>query len=239
MLPLLHRLLHRLPLPLLYYTATSWLLRLLLSDLEWKTRFEEDFEKGFNIPYMRDFFRDAVSYPSNFCLGNRNPQKKKRDEGRNNKEKGLDAFLILSKKKVGFGLGKFMGNGLHTLRSNLFYPKKVLQSWDPTLIPGSMLPAMLTTMLFSPSWFDLLELDNLTGGFVRNLFVKYLGNFIPIADISCSFILKAHKRKGTALNMRKKGQPPTDPVTLTAEEKLNVTLKRDDGFSNFDVQGTF
>lgn len=31
---------------------------------------------------------------------------------------------------------------------------------------------------------------------------------------------------------------PTDPVTLTAEEKLNVTLKRDGGISNFDVQGT-
>ncbi|KAJ6748134.1 COATOMER SUBUNIT DELTA [Salix purpurea] len=30
---------------------------------------------------------------------------------------------------------------------------------------------------------------------------------------------------------------PTDPVTLTAEEKLNVTLKRDGGLSNFDVQG--
>ncbi|GJR66340.1 coatomer subunit delta-like protein [Tanacetum coccineum] len=34
------------------------------------------------------------------------------------------------------------------------------------------------------------------------------------------------------------GPSPTDPVTLTAEEKLNVTLKRDGGLSNFDVQGT-
>lgn len=32
--------------------------------------------------------------------------------------------------------------------------------------------------------------------------------------------------------------PPTDPITLTVEEKLNVTLKRDGGLSNFDVQGT-
>ena len=32
--------------------------------------------------------------------------------------------------------------------------------------------------------------------------------------------------------------PPTDPITLIAEEKLNVTLKRDGGMSNFDVQGT-
>ncbi|PIA61910.1 hypothetical protein AQUCO_00200123v1 [Aquilegia coerulea] len=31
---------------------------------------------------------------------------------------------------------------------------------------------------------------------------------------------------------------PTDPITLTVEEKLNVTLKRDGGVSNFDVQGT-
>jgi len=32
--------------------------------------------------------------------------------------------------------------------------------------------------------------------------------------------------------------PPTDPITLTVEEKLNVALKRDGGISNFDVQGT-
>ncbi|XP_058110335.1 coatomer subunit delta-1-like isoform X2 [Magnolia sinica] len=32
--------------------------------------------------------------------------------------------------------------------------------------------------------------------------------------------------------------PLTDPITLTAEERLNVTLKRDGGVSNFDVQGT-
>ncbi|XP_019250005.1 PREDICTED: coatomer subunit delta-like [Nicotiana attenuata] len=32
--------------------------------------------------------------------------------------------------------------------------------------------------------------------------------------------------------------PPTDPVTLTVEEKINVTLKRDGSIGNFDVQGT-
>ncbi|XP_011089140.1 coatomer subunit delta isoform X2 [Sesamum indicum] len=32
--------------------------------------------------------------------------------------------------------------------------------------------------------------------------------------------------------------PPTDPVTVTIEEKLNVTLKRDGGVGSFDVQGT-
>ncbi|WCJ28763.1 Coatomer subunit delta [Euphorbia peplus] len=36
---------------------------------------------------------------------------------------------------------------------------------------------------------------------------------------------------------RSAAAPLTDPVTLTVEEKLNVTLKRDGGMSNFDVQG--
>ncbi|KAL4579706.1 hypothetical protein LXL04_015865 [Taraxacum kok-saghyz] len=43
------------------------------SDPEWKTKFEEDFEKRFNIPHMSDFFPDAVSYPSTFCLRMRTP----------------------------------------------------------------------------------------------------------------------------------------------------------------------
>ncbi|KAM7478792.1 hypothetical protein LguiA_027005 [Lonicera macranthoides] len=37
---------------------------------------------------------------------------------------------------------------------------------------------------------------------------------------------------------RSAASPPTDPITLTVEEKLNVALKRDGGVSNFDVQGT-
>ncbi|CAI9267995.1 unnamed protein product [Lactuca saligna] len=37
---------------------------------------------------------------------------------------------------------------------------------------------------------------------------------------------------------RSAAPPPTDPITLTTEEKLSVTLKRDGGVSNFDVQGT-
>lgn len=32
--------------------------------------------------------------------------------------------------------------------------------------------------------------------------------------------------------------PPTDPFTLTVEEKLNVILRRDGGISSFDMQGT-
>jgi hypothetical protein len=31
---------------------------------------------------------------------------------------------------------------------------------------------------------------------------------------------------------------PSDPITVTIEEKLNVTVKRDGGVNNFDVQGT-
>ncbi|CAM0882963.1 unnamed protein product [Alopecurus aequalis] len=32
--------------------------------------------------------------------------------------------------------------------------------------------------------------------------------------------------------------PPSDPITVTIEEKLNVTVKMDGGVSNFDIQGT-
>ncbi|KAG6514029.1 hypothetical protein ZIOFF_024368 [Zingiber officinale] len=32
--------------------------------------------------------------------------------------------------------------------------------------------------------------------------------------------------------------PPTDPVTLSIEERLNVVIRRDGGLNNFDVQGT-
>jgi hypothetical protein len=31
---------------------------------------------------------------------------------------------------------------------------------------------------------------------------------------------------------------PSDPITVTIEEKLNVVVKRDGGVNNFDVQGT-
>lgn len=30
---------------------------------------------------------------------------------------------------------------------------------------------------------------------------------------------------------------PTDPITLSIEEKLNITLKRDGGIGSFDLQG--
>ena len=41
-----------------------------------------------------------------------------------------------------------------------------------------------------------------------------------------------------ASQSRSAAPPLTDPITLTVEEKLNVTLKRDGGVSNFVVQGT-
>ena len=41
-----------------------------------------------------------------------------------------------------------------------------------------------------------------------------------------------------ASQSRSAAPPLTDPITLTVEEKLNVTLKQDGGVSNFDVQGT-
>ncbi|XP_019435576.1 PREDICTED: coatomer subunit delta-like [Lupinus angustifolius] len=42
-----------------------------------------------------------------------------------------------------------------------------------------------------------------------------------------------------SLGQSRSAAPPlTDPITLNVEEKLNVTLKRDGGVNNFDVQGT-
>ncbi|KAJ0082115.1 hypothetical protein Patl1_12276 [Pistacia atlantica] len=47
------------------------------------------------------------------------------------------------------------------------------------------------------------------------------------------------KGLGMQLGQPRSAAPPfTDPVTLTVEEKFNVTLKRDGGMSNFDGQGT-
>ncbi|KAL0910148.1 hypothetical protein M5K25_021091 [Dendrobium thyrsiflorum] len=36
----------------------------------------------------------------------------------------------------------------------------------------------------------------------------------------------------------KSSLPPTDPITLIIEEKLNIITKRDGGVTNFDIQGT-
>ncbi|KAK3162385.1 hypothetical protein QOZ80_1BG0088920 [Eleusine coracana subsp. coracana] len=41
-----------------------------------------------------------------------------------------------------------------------------------------------------------------------------------------------------AVQSRLSSVPPSDPISVTIEEKLNVTIKRDDGVSNFDIQGT-
>ncbi|KAK9265637.1 hypothetical protein L1049_001749 [Liquidambar formosana] len=42
----------------------------------------------------------------------------------------------------------------------------------------------------------------------------------------------------SAIQSRSAAPPLIDPITFTVEERLNVTLKRDGGVSNFDVQGT-
>ncbi|GJM92652.1 hypothetical protein PR202_ga09141 [Eleusine coracana subsp. coracana] len=41
-----------------------------------------------------------------------------------------------------------------------------------------------------------------------------------------------------AVQSRLSSVPPSDPISVTIEEKLNVTIKRDDGVNNFDIQGT-
>ncbi|KAH0469541.1 hypothetical protein IEQ34_001099 [Dendrobium chrysotoxum] len=40
------------------------------------------------------------------------------------------------------------------------------------------------------------------------------------------------------VSQSKSSLPPTDPITLAIEERLNIIIKRDGGISNFDVQGT-
>ncbi|KAL6614220.1 hypothetical protein ACP70R_036490 [Stipagrostis hirtigluma subsp. patula] len=42
----------------------------------------------------------------------------------------------------------------------------------------------------------------------------------------------------SAVQSKLSSVPPSDPITVTIEEKLNVTVKRDGGVNNFDVQGT-
>ncbi|KAL9273196.1 Coatomer subunit delta-like protein [Drosera capensis] len=40
-----------------------------------------------------------------------------------------------------------------------------------------------------------------------------------------------------SLKSKSAAPPPTDPITLTVEEKINVSLRRDGALSSFDVQG--
>nr|XP_028950304.1 ATP-dependent 6-phosphofructokinase 5, chloroplastic-like [Malus domestica] len=43
------------------------------SDPDWKSKFQGDFEKRFNIPHITDVFPDSVPIPSTFCLRMRTP----------------------------------------------------------------------------------------------------------------------------------------------------------------------
>ncbi|KAF4350418.1 hypothetical protein F8388_004666 [Cannabis sativa] len=43
------------------------------SDPDWKSKFQSDFEKRFNLPHITDTFPDAEPIPSTFCLKMRTP----------------------------------------------------------------------------------------------------------------------------------------------------------------------
>ncbi|KAK9011296.1 hypothetical protein V6N11_044148 [Hibiscus sabdariffa] len=43
------------------------------SDPDWKSKFQQDLERRFNIPHITDIFPDAQSFPSTFCLRMRTP----------------------------------------------------------------------------------------------------------------------------------------------------------------------
>jgi len=43
------------------------------SDPDWKTNYQRDFERRFNIPHITDIFPDADPIPSTFCLKMRTP----------------------------------------------------------------------------------------------------------------------------------------------------------------------
>ncbi|XVF59084.1 hypothetical protein PTKIN_Ptkin07bG0246400 [Pterospermum kingtungense] len=43
------------------------------SDHDWKSKFQQDFERRFNIPHITDLSPDAHSFPSTFCLRMRTP----------------------------------------------------------------------------------------------------------------------------------------------------------------------
>ncbi|TKY69929.1 ATP-dependent 6-phosphofructokinase 5 [Spatholobus suberectus] len=44
------------------------------SDPDWKTKFKDDFEDRFRLPHITDFFPEAASMPSTFCLKMRTPR---------------------------------------------------------------------------------------------------------------------------------------------------------------------
>ncbi|XP_062119069.1 coatomer subunit delta-like [Humulus lupulus] len=80
----------------------------------------------------------------------------------------------------------------------------------------------------------------------KGLFMLFNIEFDVSSTFGCQF-LESLKAEGEVIledvqpkagQSRSSAPPLTDPVTLAVEEKLNVTLKRDGGVSNFDVQGT-
>ncbi|KAL5753356.1 hypothetical protein ACOSP7_023533 [Xanthoceras sorbifolium] len=47
--------------------------RLDFSDPDWKSKFQTDFQRRFNLPHISDVFKDAKPIPSTFCLRMRTP----------------------------------------------------------------------------------------------------------------------------------------------------------------------
>ena len=39
-----------------------------LNDPQWSIKYQQDFERRFNLPHLKDVFKDLKSIPSTFCL---------------------------------------------------------------------------------------------------------------------------------------------------------------------------
>ncbi|CAO2830576.1 unnamed protein product [Amaranthus hypochondriacus] len=44
-----------------------------LNDPQWKIKYQQDFERKFNLPHLKDVFKDLKPIPSTFCLRMRSP----------------------------------------------------------------------------------------------------------------------------------------------------------------------
>ena len=51
--------------------AQTWNSEIDFSDPDWKSKFQKDFERRFDIPHLTDVFDDVVAIPSTFCLKSR------------------------------------------------------------------------------------------------------------------------------------------------------------------------
>ncbi|CAO1946486.1 unnamed protein product [Urochloa humidicola] len=65
---------------------------------------------------------------------------------------------------------------------------------------------------------------------------KKTKQFLESLKAEGEFILEDTQPRGS--QSRLSPVPPSDPITVAIEEKINVTVKRDAGIHNFDIQGT-